>query len=82
MDQADDFYPQVFVSSVGRERGFSEEQVSDALEKLKFTLWGLEERLEGGEYLAEGRLLFGGHSSRGQLRAPARARGERPDLPR
>jgi hypothetical protein len=32
MARADDFYPQVFVSSVGRERGFSEEQVSDALE--------------------------------------------------
>ena len=29
----DDFYPQVFVSSMGRERGFSEERISETLEK-------------------------------------------------
>jgi glutathione S-transferase len=50
----DDFYPQVFVSSMGRERGFSEERVSEALEKLKATLSRLEERLEAREYLADG----------------------------
>ncbi len=49
----DDFYPQVFVSSMGRERGFSEERISEALEKLKATLSRLEERLEGREYLAD-----------------------------
>jgi glutathione S-transferase len=48
----DDFYPQVFVSSMGRTRGFSEERISEALEKLKVTLSRLEERLEGREYLA------------------------------
>jgi glutathione S-transferase len=49
----DDFYPQVFVSGMGRERGFSEERVSEALEKLKATLSRLEEGLEGREYLAD-----------------------------
>src|SRR5918912_2445332 len=29
-----DFFPAVFISSVGRERGFSEERISEALEKL------------------------------------------------
>ena len=29
----DDFYPQVSVSSMGRERGFSEERISETLEK-------------------------------------------------
>ncbi len=48
-----DFYPAVFVASVGRERGLSEERVSEAREKLKATLAQLEERLGGGrEYLA------------------------------
>ena len=50
-----DFFPAVFVASVGRERGFSEERIAEALEKLKATLSRLEERLgEGGgrEYLA------------------------------
>ncbi len=50
----DDFYPQVFVSSMGRERGFSEERISEALEKLKATLSRLEEGLEDREYLAGG----------------------------
>jgi glutathione S-transferase len=48
----DDFYPQVFVSGMGRERGFSEERISEALEKLKATLSRLEGGLEGREYLA------------------------------
>lgn len=49
------FYPAVFVASVGRERGFSEESVSEARENLKGTLAGLEERLgDGREYLAGG----------------------------
>jgi glutathione S-transferase len=49
----DDFYPQVFVSSMGRERGFSEERISETLEKLKATLSRLEGGLEGCEYLAD-----------------------------
>ena len=47
----DDFFPAVFVSGVGRERGFSEERISGALEKLGTVLAGLERRLEGREYL-------------------------------
>ncbi len=55
MAQADDnFYPQVFISTMGRERGFSEERISEAKEKLRATLSRLEERLEGREYLADG----------------------------
>ncbi len=42
------FYPAVFVESVGRERGFPEERVSEAREKLKATLSQLEERLGDG----------------------------------
>ena len=49
----DDFYPQVFVSSMGRTRGFPEERISEAQEKLKATLSRLEEGLEGHEYLAD-----------------------------
>ena len=53
MSHADsDFYPAVFVASVGRERGFSEERVAEALQKLEETLGKLEERLAGREYLA------------------------------
>lgn len=53
MARADeDFYPQVFVSGMGRARGFSEEKISEALAKLKVTLSRLEEGLEGREYLA------------------------------
>jgi glutathione S-transferase len=33
-----DFYPAVFEASVGRERGFSEERVSEALDKLETVL--------------------------------------------
>ena len=53
MAQADsDFYPAVFISTMGRERGFSEERISEAKEKLKNTLHKLDERLQGREYLA------------------------------
>jgi glutathione S-transferase len=48
------FFPAVFVAGVGRERGFSEERISEAVEKLETILAGLEERLEGREYLAGG----------------------------
>jgi glutathione S-transferase len=47
-----DFFPAVFVASVGRERGFSEERISEAFEKLEVALGKLEERLEGRDYLA------------------------------
>jgi glutathione S-transferase len=52
----DDFFPAVFVAGVGRERGFSEDRISEALEKLKAALGAfgaLEERLRGREYLAD-----------------------------
>jgi glutathione S-transferase len=48
-----DFFPAVFVTSVGRERGYSEEQVSEASERLKTALGKLEERLKGRDYLAD-----------------------------
>ena len=48
-----DFFPAVFVASVGRERGFSEKRISEALEKLKTALGKLEERLRGRAYLAD-----------------------------
>ena len=50
----DDFYPQVFVSGMGRERGFSEERISEALEKLRATLSRLDDGLKSNEYLAGG----------------------------
>ncbi len=50
----DDFYPQVFVSSMEGKLGFPQERISEAKEKLKATLSRLEERLEGHEYLADG----------------------------
>lgn len=50
----DDFYPQVFVSSMGPERGFPEERVSEARERLRATLSRLEEGLDGREYLVDG----------------------------
>ena len=46
----DDFFPAVFVAGVGHKRGFSEDKISEALEKLKATL---EERLRDREYLAD-----------------------------
>ncbi len=48
-----DFFPAVFVASVGRERGFPEERISEALEKLKTALGKLEERLKDRDYLAD-----------------------------
>ena len=48
-----DFFPAVFVASVGRERGFSEEQISEAFERLKTALGKLEERLKDRDYLAD-----------------------------
>jgi glutathione S-transferase len=50
----DDFFPTVFVASIGRERGFSEERIAEALEKLKVSLAALENRLKGREYLVDG----------------------------
>src|SRR5215210_166202 len=47
-----DFSPAVFVASVGRERGFSEERISEAFEKLKTALGKVEERLKDRDYLA------------------------------
>ena len=48
-----DFFPAVFVASVGRERGFSEERISEAFEKLKTALGKLEERFKDRDYLAD-----------------------------
>jgi glutathione S-transferase len=48
-----DFFPAVFMASVGRERGFSQEQISEAFEKLKTVLGKLEERLKDRNYLAD-----------------------------
>jgi glutathione S-transferase len=48
-----DFFPAVFVASVGHERGFSDEQISEAFEKMKAALGKLEERLEDRDYLAD-----------------------------
>ncbi len=47
-----DFFPAVFMASVGRERGFSEGRITQALEKLKAALRKLEERLYDRDYLA------------------------------
>jgi glutathione S-transferase len=47
------FFPAVFVASVGRERGFSEEEISKAFEKLKTALGKLEEQLKDRDYLAD-----------------------------
>lgn len=55
MASADDnFFPAVFVASMGRERGFSEERISEAHAKLRTTLSDLEERLKGRDYLIGG----------------------------
>jgi glutathione S-transferase len=48
-----DFFPAVFVASMGHERGFSEERISEGFKKLEAALRKLEERLEGREYLAD-----------------------------
>ena len=53
MAQADsDFYPQVFIASMGRERGFPEERISEAKEKLPTTLRRLDEGLKDRDFLA------------------------------
>jgi glutathione S-transferase len=49
---ADDyFFPFIFRISMGSQRGFSEEQIQEAKEKLHDSLSRLERRLEGREYL-------------------------------
>jgi glutathione S-transferase len=48
-----DFFPAAFVASVGRERGFSEERISEALRNLKGALRRLEDRLKDRDYLAD-----------------------------
>jgi glutathione S-transferase len=47
------FFPALFEAGVGRERVFSEERISEALEKLKTALDKLEERLKDRDYLAD-----------------------------
>ncbi len=47
-----DFFPAVSVARMGRERGFSEERISEGFKRLEAALRKLEERLEGREYLA------------------------------
>jgi hypothetical protein len=70
----DGFFPAVFVAGVGRERGFSEDRISEALEKLKAALGALEERPESR--VPRRRVLPRRPSPRRQLRPPARARRE------
>ncbi len=54
MASADDgFFPAVFVASMGRGLGFTEERISESFEKLLSVLSGLEERLEDREYLVD-----------------------------
>ena len=48
-----DFFPAVFVASMGRERGFSEERIPEAFEKVASALGKLEERLRDRTYLAD-----------------------------
>src|SRR5215216_5145947 len=49
---ADDyFFPSIFRVRMGSQRGFSEEQVQEAREKLQVALSRLERQLEGKEYL-------------------------------
>ncbi len=45
------FFPTVFVAHVGRQRGFPEERIREAQEKLGETLLRLEHQLEGEQYL-------------------------------
>jgi glutathione S-transferase len=51
-----------FVAGVGRDRGFSEERISEAFEKLKTALQELEERLQGRAYLADEALADVAHA--------------------
>jgi glutathione S-transferase len=49
---ADDyFFPAVFVARMGRQRGFSEDRIREAHEKLEEALRRLEHQLEGRRYL-------------------------------
>ena len=48
-----DFFPALFVASVGRSRRFSEEDICEAFEKLEEALDKLGERLRERDYLAE-----------------------------
>jgi glutathione S-transferase len=49
---ADDyFFPAVFMARMGRQRGFSEERIREAHERLEEALWRLEHQLEGRWYL-------------------------------
>ncbi len=50
----DKFFPALFGASVGRERGYSEEKISEAEGKLAAILNDLERQLEGRDYLAGG----------------------------
>jgi len=51
---ADDyFFPFIFRIRMGSQRGFSEEQVQEAREKLQDALSRLERQLEGKEYLMD-----------------------------
>ncbi len=49
---ADDyFFPALFMARMGRQRGFSEERIREAHEKLEEALRRLEHQLEGRRYL-------------------------------
>jgi glutathione S-transferase len=48
-----DFFPALFVASVGRQRGFTEERIAEGFERLRTTLKKLERRLEDRDYLAD-----------------------------
>jgi glutathione S-transferase len=73
-----DFFPAVFVASVGRARGFTEERISEGFEKLRGALAKLEARRSR---LPRRRVFPRRRGPRGQLRAPARARGEGRGVP-
>ncbi len=47
----DKFFPALFAASAGRERGYSEEKISEAEGKLAAILTDLERQLEGRDYL-------------------------------
>lgn len=45
------FFPAIFMTRIGSQRGFSEEQIQEATEKLGEALWRLEYQLEDKQYL-------------------------------
>ena len=50
---ADDyFFPSVYGVRMGPQRGYSDDEIQEAKEKLHDALWRLERQLEGGECLA------------------------------